>query len=186
MGRVRTPRRFPSPAWLLPHAHISTFPTVDEGVKVLQTVAEGDWPGRPGRWVAVPTAELCDDPAGPGQAVGGVRVLLERRSTLDMGVEAFEHVGFRAAEGVACGLAASALASLHELEDYGRRPGGDGCELQKLVGAGQLTVLDAQAVQLHQAKQLLDRPAQLVPVDDPPGGRRIGDGVRGEEAPIHR
>src|SRR5271157_5526461 len=79
-----------SPAELLRHAHISELPTIGEHAKVLQTVTEGDWPWRSGRWVAVPAAELCDDPSGPGQAVHGMRVLLERRPTLDLGVEAFE------------------------------------------------------------------------------------------------
>src|SRR5271169_6410745 len=82
--------RIPPPASLLRHAHISELPTIGEHAKVLQTVTEGDWPGRSGRWVAVPAAELCDDPSGPGQAVHGMRVLLERRPTLDLGVEAFE------------------------------------------------------------------------------------------------
>ncbi|HKN26857.1 MAG TPA: hypothetical protein VJY34_02840, partial [Roseiarcus sp.] len=51
-----------TPAEKLRHAHISELPTIGEHAKVLQTVTEGDWPWRSGRWVAVPAAELCDDP----------------------------------------------------------------------------------------------------------------------------
>src|SRR5208337_1997264 len=110
------------PVVVLRHAHISEHPTVGERAKVLQAMAEGDRSGRPGRWVAVPAAELCDDPSGPAHAMHGMRVLLERRPALELVVQAFEHGDVGGAEGVAGGLVALAVAGLHELQDLGRRP----------------------------------------------------------------
>ena len=49
-----------------------------EGFEVLETVAEDDWAGRFGFWVAVPSTELGDDPRGPGKCFRRMRVFLQR------------------------------------------------------------------------------------------------------------
>jgi hypothetical protein len=88
-----------------------------------------------------------------------VWVVLQGGAALIAGVDAVErrHVG--CGEGIAGRLAAFAVAGLDELQDCRRGLGGDGGELDQRLGAGELTVFEAQAVCLHQPEQLLDGPA---------------------------
>src|SRR4051794_6909254 len=76
-SRERRWRYIPAvvPANALGHAHISEAPSICDGVEVFEAVFEGDGARRLGRWVAVPTAETADDPGGPSEAVGWMRVL---------------------------------------------------------------------------------------------------------------
>lgn len=125
-------------------------------------------------------------PGGPGEAVPAVRVALQDSAALIAGIEAVEHGDLGWAEGIAGRFTALAVASLDELQDDDRSLGGDGGELDQHIGAGELTVLEAQAVGLHQTEQLLDGPAPPVPVDDLPGGGGVADLMGGEKAPVYR
>src|SRR6516225_1543482 len=155
-------------------------------MKKFQPAAQRDRPRRLGRGITIPAAEAPDDPGGPGQAAWVVRVLLQRRLALDLVVESVEDGDLRLAEGDLGRLAALAVARLHQLKGYGRRLGGDGGELDEAFGAGKLAVLELQTLSFHEAEQLLDRPAQPVPVDDLPSRRRVIHRMGGEQAPVHR
>ena len=63
---------------------------------------------------------------------------------------------------------------------------GNGDELQQSLGGLDLAVLEAQSLFLEQPKQLFDGPSRPVPIDDLPGGIRIGDGMAGEQPPGNR
>src|SRR5271157_645662 len=180
MHTSRFEARLPLPQLALRDAHISEYPTFGDGMEIFETPPQGDWSRRLGRRIAVPAAEAPDDPGGPGQAVALVRVLLQRRLAFDLAVEPVEHGDLRLAEGNFGWLATLAVARLHQLQGRRRGLGGNGGEPDQALGGGELAVLELQAVRLHQAEQLLDRPAKPVPVDDLPGRRHVGDGVAGE------
>lgn len=60
-------KRKKPPGFQLGDSHISEPPSVGEGFEVLEPVAEGDWAGRFGFWVAIPSTELGNDPRGPSK-----------------------------------------------------------------------------------------------------------------------
>jgi hypothetical protein len=72
---------------------------VGGGFDVLWFVAEGNRAGRFGFWVAVPSAELGDDPGGPSKRFRRMRVLLERRLAFEFGQECVEGLDFGGREG---------------------------------------------------------------------------------------
>ena len=80
-------------------SHISEPPSVGEGFEVLETVAEGYRAGRFGFWIAVPSAELGDDPRGPGKRFRRMRVLLERGLAFEFGQECVKGLDFGGREG---------------------------------------------------------------------------------------
>ena len=65
----------------------------------METVAEGDRAGRLGFWVAIPSAELGDDPRGPGKRFRRMRVFLERGLAFEFGQECVEGRDFGGREG---------------------------------------------------------------------------------------
>src|SRR6478736_7938272 len=78
------------PAFALWHAHISEAPSCGGGVEVFEAVLHGDGPWGLGRWVAVPAAEPADDPGGPREAVGWVRVSEPFASGFEITIEGGE------------------------------------------------------------------------------------------------
>ena len=70
-----------------------------EGFEVLETVAEGYQAGRFGFWIAVPSAELGDDPRGPGKCFRRMRVLLESGLAFEFGLDCVEDFDFGGREG---------------------------------------------------------------------------------------
>lgn len=80
----------------------------------------------------------------------------------------------------------AAVAALDQLDvDAGRlrRSGG---ELDQLLRRDHLAVLQLQPLRFQNPEQLLDDPAPLVPADDVPCLRGIGDRVRGQQPPVQR
>jgi len=93
-------------------------------MEVFEAVFEGDGTWRLGRWVAVPPAEAADDPCGPGQAVGRVRVFQAFALGLKLLVEGGKRVDFVSVEGNGRDLP-TAIARLQELDGDDGRLGGD-------------------------------------------------------------
>src|SRR6266446_4938046 len=62
------------PAFALEHAHIFEAPSDSDSVEVFEAVLQGDGAWRFGGGIAVPAAKAADDPGGPGEAVGRMRV----------------------------------------------------------------------------------------------------------------
>ena len=85
-----------------------------EGFEVLETVAEGYRAGRFGFWITVPSAELGDDPRGPGKRFRRMRVLLERGLAFEFGQECVEGLDFGGREGDPGVLPGPAIARLDE------------------------------------------------------------------------
>lgn len=79
-----------------------------------------------------------------------------------------------------------AVAFLGELNIDTRRLGRQGSQLHQPIRGRELTVLQLQALRLHQAEQLFDHPSRLIPFDDLPGFGRISDFMRGQQAPVQR
>src|SRR5215207_3494582 len=102
---------------VLGHIHISQGPSIGDGSKVFEAVEEGDWAWRLGGGVAVPAAELGDDPGGPGQRSLGVGIGLQLGLALETAFEGGEGVDLGCSEGQACRLVIAAAAGLDELED---------------------------------------------------------------------
>jgi hypothetical protein len=98
---------------------------VGEGFEVLETVAEGYRAGRFGFWIAVPSAELGDDPGGPGKFFRRMRVLLERGLAFEFGQDCVEDFDFGGREGDPGVLPGPAIARLDELHDGGSGTGGN-------------------------------------------------------------
>src|SRR3984893_6383470 len=91
--------RRPLPASGLGHAHILEAPSGDHSMELFETVFEGDRAGRLGGWISVPATPLGNDPSGPAQACVAMRIFLQRRCTLELGVEPSEHGNFIFTEG---------------------------------------------------------------------------------------
>src|SRR5882724_10949489 len=87
-------------------------------------------------------------------------------------------------EGDAGVFVTFAVARLLELESDSRCLGGDCGQLDQALGGGKLTVFEPETLQLQQTPQLLDDPALLVPMDDAPSSRGIGNVMGGEQPPV--
>ncbi len=81
-----------------------------EEFEVLETVAKSDRAGWFGFWIAVPSAELGDNPRGPGKRFRRMRVVLERGLAFEFGQECVEGLDFRGREGNLGVLPRSAIA----------------------------------------------------------------------------
>src|SRR5215813_7596322 len=126
-------------------AHVSEAPSGDDSMEFFETMFEGDRARRLGRRVAVPAAELGDDPAGPCEAFLSIWVFLQRCGALELGVEFVEHGNLVCAEGERGRFAVGRGAGLHELHGGDRGLGGDGGELDEPLCGFDLTVFDTQA-----------------------------------------
>ena len=84
-------------------------------MEFFETMFEGDRPRRLGGWVAIPSAELGDDPTGPFEASVAMRVFLQLCRALDIGVEFVENGDFGLAEGESGRFAVGCGAGLDEL-----------------------------------------------------------------------
>ena len=84
-------------------------------------------------------------------------------------VEGGERCDLVGIEGEPNAAAGCAVARLQELDGDDRSLGGDGDQLEKPVGGGDLAVFEPEALGLEDAEELLDDPALLVPFDDAPG-----------------
>ena len=104
----------------------------------------------------------------------------------DLCVEGVEDCDFGLSKSIAGGFIAFSVAGLNELQDHGRGPDCDGGELDQGAGVGKLAVFDAQAMQFHPTKELLDGPAHPVPIDHLPGGGHVTHFVRRQQAPMNR
>jgi len=171
---------------VLGHAHISEAPSDHDGVEVFETVFDGDWTRRLGRWIAVPAAEAADDPGGPSETVGRMWILEPFAFGFDILVEGGEGCDFVRIEGEVDRLLAAAIPRLQELDGNDGGFGSDGDELEEPVGGGDLAVFEPEALGLEDAEELLDQPALLVPIDDTPGLFCIRHGVGGEKPPVQR
>src|SRR5438093_9815729 len=155
-------------------------------MEVFETMFEGDWAGRFGRWIAVPSAEAADDPGGPGEAVGWIWVPQALALGLEVLVEGGKGCDLVCLKGKPRWLLSTTIARLQELDGDDRRLGRDGDELEQAVGGGDLAVFELEPLRLEHAEELLDQPAPLVPFDDTPGVWRARRRMGGEEAPVQR
>jgi hypothetical protein len=154
---------------------------VGEGFEVLETVAEGYRAGRFGFWIAVPSAELGDDPHGPGKCFRRMRVLLERGLTFECGQDCVKDFDFGGREGDPGVLPRPAIARLDELHDGASGTGGSRGQLDQPPGVFQLAVFQLQALLFQSAEELLDMPALPVAANHAPGHRRIFDATGGQK-----
>src|SRR6185295_14117088 len=127
---------------------------------------EGDGSGRFGGGISIPAAKACDEPSRPGERGFVMRVLLERGPALVFDGEALKQGESVGAEGGLCGLLASTVACLQQLEGEHGGLGRDGGELEEPLGDLDLTVFELEALTLQEPPELLDDPAHLVPIDD--------------------
>src|SRR5881397_4232869 len=125
------------PAFALVHAHIFESPSYRDSMEVFETMFEGDWAGRFGRWIAVPSAEAADDPGGPGEAVGWIWVPQALALGLEVLVEGGKGCDLVCLEGKPRWLLATTIARLQELDGDDRRLGRDGDELEEAVSTIQ-------------------------------------------------
>ena len=78
---------------------------------------EGDGPWRPGGAIAVPAAQMRDDPGGgPGEAVPEMRIFLLLGSALDRRVDSLQGRHLVPGEGQAGRFVAAPVMGLHHLE----------------------------------------------------------------------
>ena len=123
-----------------------------EGFEVLEAVAEGDWAGRFGFWVAIPSTELGDDPRGPGKCFRRMRVLLQRGLSFEFGQECVEGLDFGGREGDAGVLPGPAVARLDALHDGAGGTCGNRSQLDQPPGFFQLAFLQAKSLLLQGAE----------------------------------
>src|SRR5258708_36165737 len=96
--------------------------------------------------VSAPSAELGDDPCGPGESIGGRVVLLKLGFALHSLVDGRERIDLFGGEDKLGRQLFAAVAGLNELNDGASGFGGDRDKLGETVGGLQLTVLDAQTL----------------------------------------
>src|SRR5258707_5546381 len=109
-------------------------------------------------------------------------VLLARGLCLIAGIDGGQGIDLAAIEGRGGWQIGPTVARLQELDSDGGRLCGHGDKLEENLGTVELAVLDAQALALEDAEELLDGPPQPVPVDDLPSCCVIGGLVRGPAA----
>ncbi len=134
--------------------------------------------------ITAPAAELGDHPGGPGESSVAMRIFLQDGPALQGFVDGVDRRDLFGGEGKACRLGIAAIAGLDELNNDGRRFGGNGDQLVKPISGSQLAVLDLQTLALHRPEKLLDEPTQLVPGDDLPGVSAAAEFVGGEQKPV--
>jgi hypothetical protein len=154
-----------------------------EGFEVLETVAEGYRAGRFGFWIAVPSAELGDDPRGPGKCFRRMRVLLESGLAFEFGLDCVEGFDFGGREGNPGVLPGPAIARLDELHDGASGTGSNRGQLDQPPGVFQLAIFQLQALLFQGAEELLDMPVLPVPANHAQGHRRILDAMGGHNPP---
>ena len=152
-------------AFQLCDSPISEPPSVGEGFDVLAAVAEGDWAGRFGFWVAIPSPELGDDPRGRGKCFRRMRVLLQRGLSFEFGQECVEGLDFGGREGDAGTLPGPAVARLDAVQDGAGGTGGNRRQLAQPPGVFQLAVLQVQSLLLQGAEEVFDMPARPIPAN---------------------
>src|SRR3984957_20009921 len=112
-------RMVPLPRFALADSHIfEGAPGLCDAEEVLQAVSHGDG-ARLGSGVAVPSAEPCDDPSGPGEGFGGMRIALQRRATFVFCGESGEDLYLLLVEGEAGRLGPLAVGGLAEVQRDG-------------------------------------------------------------------
>src|ERR1700730_17335827 len=87
---------------------------------------KGIGPGGLEGLVPVPTAEFCDDPSSPSEAVWWMRVFLQLCLAFEVLVERDEGVDLGVIERHVSWLMAATVARLHELDDDGGGFGSNG------------------------------------------------------------
>jgi hypothetical protein len=117
------------PVISLSDSRISEPQSVRDGAEVFEAVAEGYRTRRFGLRVAVPAAELGDDPGRPRHGFARVRVLLQCGCAFDLRRQVFEGRYFFAREGDLGGLRGPAVARLNQLHDRAGGARGDGGQL---------------------------------------------------------
>src|SRR6266446_7591922 len=159
-------------------------PSASESLETLQAIVEGNRSWRFMGGISAPSAELGDDPCGPGESFFAMRIFLKLGFALQVFVDRVEHFDFFGRESKACRKHLATIAGLNKLNDDGCRFGSDGHQLHKPIGGFKLTVLDLQALSFHGTEELLDDPALLVPGDDLPGVGDAADWMGGEQEPM--
>src|SRR6185312_8399851 len=154
-----------SPIQMLGDQQIVELPAFECGVEVPEAVIEGDGPRRLGL-ILVPSAEFGDDPCGPCHGSRRIGISLACGLALYFAIEPFDESDLVGGESGIGGLKAFAVAGVDEHHDDGGSLGGDGDHLAEAVGLGDLAVLDAQALALEGAEELLDGPPAAIPIDD--------------------
>src|SRR6266404_6079888 len=157
------------PAFALEHAHIFEAPSDSDSVEVFEAVLQGDGAWRFGGGIAVPAAKAADDPGGPGEAVGRMRVPKPFTLGFEILIEGGECGDLVGIEGKPDGLMTTAVARLQKLDGDDCRLGSDRDQLEESIGGSDLAVFQLEALRLEHAVELLDQPAPLVPFDDAPG-----------------
>ncbi len=143
----------------------------NDDLEASHSEVESDWSRRSMRSVSGPSAELGDDPCGPGESIGPMVVLLKLGFPFQGLVDGHESSTSSRREDESGRQFFAAAARLNELNNGACHFGGDRYQLDQALGAFELTFLNAQTLVLQRTKQLFDDPALLVPGDDPPGIR---------------
>src|SRR5688572_4268732 len=165
---------------------MSEAPSCGGGVEVFEAVLHGDGTWRLGRGITVPAAEPADDPGGPREAIGRMRISEPFALGFEIAVEGGKGSDFLGIEGNLNGLVITAIACLHELEGNDRRLGCDRDQLEEPLGSPDLAVFELEALRLEDAEELLDQPPPLVPFDDAPSLFCRGHRMRREQPPMQR
>src|SRR5271169_1744483 len=119
-----------------------------EGFEPSEAVAHGEGSGRTFRGVSFPAAEAGDDPGGPRQGTGGMRVLLLWGSPFESGLVEGEGVDFLGREDLLGRDRRGAVTGADELHDTGRREGAEEGEFDEGLSALDLTGLDVETLAL--------------------------------------
>src|SRR5215208_1414955 len=139
---------------------------IDDAVEALEAIPHGNGSGGFVALVTCPAAEAGDDPTGPGQAIGWMRVLLFACATLQFLLQRMHDHNLLGIEHAAGGrILAAGGARQHELHGDGGDDEGDHGELFERLAVLDHALLDAQPLALERSKQLLDVPAKAVPAD---------------------
>src|SRR5207253_3589364 len=112
-----------------------------EDLEASHSQVEGDWSRWAMRGVAGPSAELGDDPCGPGDGVGAMVVLLKLGPALQGFVDGLERFDLVRRERQICRQFFAAIAGLNELDDDTCHSGSDRREFDQAFSAGELTIL---------------------------------------------
>src|SRR5208283_570655 len=135
-GEGSEPLTLPSAAKLADSHIFERAPGLGDAEEVFHAAPHGY-----GAWlgsrVAVPPAEPGDDPSGPGEAFGWMRVGLQRCPAPVFRSERGEELDLLLVEGAAGRLGAAAVAGLDELQCYDGGLGGDCGELEQSIGGFQ-------------------------------------------------
>src|SRR6266404_3307081 len=128
------------PAKALEHAHIFEAPSDSDSVEVFEAVLQGDGAWRFGGGIAVPAAKAADDPGGPGEAVGRMRVPKPFTLGFEILIEGGECGDLVGIEGKPDGLMTTAVARLQKLDGDDCRLGSDRDQLEESIGGSDLAV----------------------------------------------